>query len=167
MGLMPFFYFWSLALSKFDEKLTEMLTPPVEALGFELLGIEFIRAGKHSTLRIYIDGPDGVTVDSCADVSHQVSAVLDVEEPINTEYNLEVSSPGLDRPLFKEQHYLDIVGQEAAIRLRVPVDNRRNFKGEVIAVENGLVKIKVDGDVFELIIGNIEKGNLVPNFDKG
>ncbi len=66
MGLMPFFYFWSLALSKFDEKLTEMLTPPIEALGFELPGIEFIRAGKHSTLCIYIDGPDGVTADSCA-----------------------------------------------------------------------------------------------------
>lgn len=151
-------------MSKFDEKLTEMLTPPVEALGFELLGIEFVRAGKHSTLRIYIDSPNGINVDDCADVSHQVSAVMDVEDPISTEYNLEVSSPGLDRPLFKEQHYLDIVGQEASVRLRIPMGNRRNFKGEVTAVENGMVKIKVDGEVFELVIGNIEKGNLVPNF---
>lgn len=151
-------------MSKFDEKLTEMLTPPVEALGFELLGIEFVRAGKHSTLRIYIDSPNGINVDDCADVSHQVSAVLDVEDPISTEYNLEVSSPGLDRPLFKEQHYLDIIGQEASVRLRVPMGNRRNFKGEVMAVENGMVTIKVDGEEFELVIGNIEKGNLVPNF---
>ncbi|UAA40000.1 ribosome maturation factor RimP [Paraneptunicella aestuarii] len=152
-------------MSKFDEKLTEMLTPAVEALGFELLGIEFVRAGKHSTLRLFIDGPNGITVDDCADVSHQVSAVLDVEDPITTEYNLEVSSPGMDRPLFKEQHYQAIVGQEAAIRLRVPMGNRRNFKGEILAVENGIVKIQVDGEVFELVFSNIEKGNLVPRFE--
>lgn len=152
-------------MSKFDEKLTEMLTPAVEALGFELLGIEFVRAGKHSTLRLFIDSPNGITVDDCADVSHQVSAVLDVEDPINTEYNLEVSSPGMDRPLFKEQHYQAIVGQEAAIRLRVPMGNRRNFKGEILAVENGIIKIQVDGEVFELVFSNIEKGNLVPRFE--
>ena len=152
-------------MSKFDEKLTDMLTPAVEALGFELLGIEFLRAGKHSTLRVYIDSPDGITVDNCADVSHQVSAVLDVEDPISTEYNLEVSSPGMDRPLFKEKHYLDIVGQEASIRLRIPMGNRRNFKGEIQAVENGIVKIQVDGEVFELVFSNIEKGNLVPRFE--
>jgi len=77
-----------------------MLEAPVEALGFELIGVEFVRAGKHSTLRVYIDHVDGITVDNCADVSLQASAVLDVEDPINTEYNLEVSSPGMDRPLF-------------------------------------------------------------------
>jgi len=153
-----------LALSKFDEKLTEMLTPPVEALGFELLGIEFVRAGKHSTLRVYIDSPNGITVDDCADVSHQVSSVLDVEDPISTEYNLEVSSPGLDRPLFKEQHYQAVIGQTASVRLRIPLDNRRNFKGEVVSVENGTLSIRVDGEEFELVIGNIEKGNLVPGF---
>jgi len=151
-------------LSKFDEKLTEMLTPPVEALGFELLGIEFVRAGKHSTLRVFIDSPNGITVDDCADVSHQVSAVLDVEDPINTEYNLEVSSPGLDRPLFKEQHYQAVIGETVSVRLRIPQGNRRNFKGEVVSVENGALLINVDGEEFELVIGNIEKGNLVPGF---
>lgn len=151
-------------MSKFDEKLTEMLTPPVEALGFELLGIEFVRAGKHSTLRVYIDSPNGITVDDCADVSHQVSAVLDVEDPINTEYNLEVSSPGLDRPLFKEQHYQAVIGETVSVRLRIPQGNRRNFKGEVVSVENGALLINVDGEEFELVIGNIEKGNLVPGF---
>ena len=161
---MPFFYVWSLALSKFDEKLTEMLTPPVEALGFELLGIEFVRAGKHSTLRVYIDSPNGITVDNCADVSHQIGAVLDVEDPIGTEYNLEISSPGLDRPLFKEQHYQAVIGQTVSVRLRMPLDNRRNFKGEAVSVENGTLLISVDGEEFELVIGNIEKGNLVPGF---
>jgi len=153
-----------LALSKFDEKLTEMLTPPVEALGFELLGIEFVRAGKHSTLRVYIDNPNGITVDNCADVSHQIGAVLDVEDPIGTEYNLEISSPGLDRPLFKEQHYQAVIGQTVSVRLRMPLDNRRNFKGEAVSVENGTLLISVDGEEFELVIGNIEKGNLVPGF---
>lgn len=151
-------------MSKFDEKLTEMLTPPVEALGFELLGIEFVRAGKHSTLRVYIDSPNGITVDDCADVSHQVSAVLDVEDPISTEYNLEISSPGLDRPLFKEQHYQAVIGEIVSVRLRVPQGNRRNFKGEVVSVENGTLLINVDGEEFGLVIGNIEKGNLVPGF---
>lgn len=151
-------------MSKFDEKLTEMLTPPVEALGFELLGIEFVRAGKHSTLRVYIDNPNGITVDNCADVSHQIGAVLDVEDPIGTEYNLEISSPGLDRPLFKEQHYQAVIGQTVSVRLRMPLDNRRNFKGEAVSVENGTLLISVDGEEFELVIGNIEKGNLVPGF---
>lgn len=152
-------------MSKFDEKLTELLSPAVEALGFELLGIEFVRAGKHSTLRLYIDSPNGINVDDCADVSHQVSAVLDVEDPINTEYNLEVSSPGMDRPLFKSEHYMAIIGQEASVRLRVPMGNRRNFKGEVLAVDNGKVTIQVDGETFELVVSNIEKGNLVPRFE--
>ena len=83
-------------MAKLEEKLTEMLEPGVEALGFELVGIEFVRAGKHSILRVFIDHENGITVDDCADVSHQVSAILDVEDPISTEYNLEVSSPGMD-----------------------------------------------------------------------
>ena len=151
-------------MSQFHEKLNTLLEPAVEALGFELLGVEFVRAGKHSTLRVFIDHPDGIGVDDCADVSHQVSAVLDVEDPINTEYNLEVSSPGMDRPLFKAAHYEAVVGQTVSIRLRIPQDNRRNFKGEVLSVEGALLKIKVDNEEFELSIDNVEKGNLVPQF---
>ena len=86
-----------------------MLSAPVEALGFELVGIEFIRA-RQSTLRIYIDSDNGINVDDCADVSHQVSAVLDVEDPITVAYNLEVSSPGLDRPMFTAEHYTRYLG---------------------------------------------------------
>ena len=89
LGIMPFFRFWRFGLSKLEQRLSEMLNPAVEALGFELLGVEFVRAGKHSILRVYIDHENGINVDDCADVSHQVSAVLDVEDPINTEYNLE------------------------------------------------------------------------------
>lgn len=151
-------------MSQLEKTLTDMLTPAVEALGFEMVGVEFVRAGKHSTLRIYIDHENGITVDDCADVSHQVSAVLDVEDPISTEYNLEVSSPGMDRPLFKAEHYSAIVGEVVSVRLRVPMDNRRNFKGELVACENGNISVVIDGQTFELAIANIEKGNLVPSF---
>lgn len=151
-------------MSQLEQKLTEMLAAPVEALGFELVGIEFVRAGKHSTLRVYIDHPDGITVEHCAEVSHQVSAVLDVEDPITTEYNLEVSSPGMDRPLFKEQHYLECVGEVVAIRLRMPLGDRRNFKGKLLVCEGGNITVEVDGQSFQLAIANIEKGNLVPSF---
>ncbi len=87
-------------MARLEEKLTEMLEPGVEALGFELVGIEFVRAGKHSILRVFIDHDNGITVDDCADVSHQVSAILDVEDPISTEYNLEVSSRGYGQTAF-------------------------------------------------------------------
>lgn len=142
-----------------------MLSSPVEALGFELVGVEFVRAGKHSIMRVYIDHANGIDVDDCADVSHQVSAILDIEDPINTEYNLEVSSPGMDRPLFKEKHYSEIIGETVSLKLSMPIDGRRNFKGELLSCSNGLIKVKVDKDEFELVIDNIEKGNLVPNFD--
>ena len=97
-------------MAKFEQKMTEMLRPAVEETGLELLGIEFVSAGKHSTLRVYIDHENGITVDNCADVSRQISAILDVEDPISTEYNLEVSSPGLDRPLFEKSHFEAVVG---------------------------------------------------------
>ncbi|MCW8090246.1 ribosome maturation factor RimP [Alteromonas sp. ASW11-130] len=152
-------------MSRLEDKLTEMLEPGVEALGFELVGVEFVRAGKHSILRVFIDHENGITVDDCADVSHQASAILDVEDPINTEYNLEVSSPGMDRPLFKEKHYVASIGEVVQVRTRMPVDNRRNFKGKLLACENGNVSIEVDGQQFQLAVANIEKGNVVPTFD--
>ena len=152
-------------MSQLEQKLTEMLTAPVEALGFEMVGIEFVRAGKHSTMRVYIDHPDGITVDHCAEVSHQVSAVLDVEDPINTGYNLEVSSPGMERPLFKLQHYIDSVGEVVTLRLKMPMGDRRNFKGKLLSEADGMLTIEVDNQEFVLAFANIEKGNVVPTFD--
>ncbi len=152
-------------MSQLEQKLTEMLTAPVAALGFEMVGIEFVRAGKHSTMRVYIDHPDGITVDHCAEVSHQVSAVLDVEDPINTEYNLEVSSPGMERPLFKLQHYIDSVGEVVTLRLKMPMGDRRNFKGKLLSEADGMLTIEVDNQEFVLAFANIEKGNVVPTFD--
>ncbi|MFT6330160.1 MAG: ribosome maturation factor RimP [Bermanella sp.] len=165
MGYMPFFCFWSVNLSQLERKLTEMLIAPVEALGFELVGVEFVRAGKHSILRVFIDHEDGIDVDNCADASHQISAVLDVEDIITAEYNLEVSSPGMDRPLFNSAHYALVVGETITVKLSIPQNGRRNFKGLLLKCENDTILIKVDNDEFSLAIANIEKGNLVPNFD--
>lgn len=153
-------------MSQLEQKLTSMLEPAVEATGFELIGVEFVRAGKHSILRLYIDHPEGITVDDCADVSHQASAILDIEDPISTEYNLEVSSPGADRPLFKEAHYVQCVAEIISLRLKMPmVDNRRNYKGKLLSCDNGTVEIEIDGEIHELAVANIEKANVVPTFD--
>jgi ribosome maturation factor RimP len=142
-----------------------MLQPAVDALGFELLGVEFVRAGNHSTLRVYIDHENGISVDNCADVSHQASAILDVEDPIATEYALEVSSPGVDRPLFTLPHYESVVGEVISVRLNVPQDGRRNFKGELVGIEGDMINVKVDNQEFSLLIDNVAKANLVAKFD--
>lgn len=142
-----------------------MLRPAVEEVGVELLGIEFVSAGKHSILRIFIDHENGIDVDNCAEVSRQVGAILDVEDPISTEYNLEVSSPGLDRPLFTKAHYEAVVGETVNIRLALPLNGRRKFKGKLEAIENDTLIVTVDGQDYELVISNIDKGNLVPNFE--
>jgi ribosome maturation factor RimP len=165
MGYMPFFCFWSVTLSQLERKLTDILIPPVEALGFQMVGVEFVRAGKHSILRVFIDHEDGIDVDDCANASHQISAVLDIEDLITAEYNLEVSSPGMDRPLFNVEHYTLVVGETVTVKLSIPQDGRRNFKGLLLKCENDTIIVKVDNDEFSLAIANIEKGNLVPNFD--
>lgn len=144
--------------------MTEMLRPAVEETGLELLGIEFVSAGKHSTLRVYIDHENGITVDNCADVSRQISAILDVEDPISTEYNLEVSSPGLDRPLFEKSHFEAVVGETVEVKLSIPLNGRRKFKGKLEAVENDSLVVVVDGQDYELMISNVDKANLVPTF---
>ncbi len=122
-----------------ERQLTEMLEAPVVAAGYELVGLEFVRAGQHSTLRIFIDHENGITVEDCAEVSRQVSAVLDVEDPISVVYNLEVSSPGLERPLFKAAHYEQFIGHEVSIVLKMAVGNRRKWKGVIQSIDGETV----------------------------
>lgn len=152
-------------MASLEERLTEMLAPSVEDLGYELVGIEYVRAGKHSTLRVYIDHEDGILVDDCATVSHQVSAIMDVEDPITNEYTLEVSSPGLERPLFTVQQYAAFVGEEVKVQLRMPIQNRRKWKGVITAVEGEIITLTVDGKEERLALSNIQKANIVPKFD--
>lgn len=152
-------------MTNLELRLTEMLQPAVDALGFELLGVEFLRAGNHSTLRVYIDHENGISVDNCADVSHQVGAILDVEDPISTEYSLEVSSPGMDRPLFTVEHFAKVVNETVSVKLNVPQDGRRNFKGTLVEVEGDMININVDNQVFSILIDNVQKAHLVARFD--
>ncbi|RJG51306.1 ribosome maturation factor RimP [Motilimonas pumila] len=148
-----------------EQKLTEMLEPSVEDLGFELVGIDFHSAGNKSVLRIYIDHEDGIFVQNCADVSHQVSAILDVEDPISSEYTLEVSSPGMERPLFKVSQYQEYIGEEVKLQLRMPITNRRKWKGVIAAAEGEIITLEVDGQQESFALSNIQKANIVPKFD--
>ncbi|MDH5785145.1 MAG: ribosome maturation factor RimP [Chromatiales bacterium] len=148
-------------MAQASEKLVAIIEPAVSALGFELLGVEYVPQGRHSLLRIYIDHEDGITVDDCGDVSHQVSAVLDVEDPIRGEYTLEVSSPGLDRPLFTLAHYERFNGHLAEVKVHAPVNGRRKYKGRILGVEGDEVVLEVDGDEYRLAIANIDKANLI------
>ena len=148
-----------------EQRLTEMLTPSVEDLGYELVGIEYIRAGKHSTLRVYIDQEGGIVVDDCAAVSRQVSAIMDVEDPITNEYTLEVSSPGLERPLFSAAHYEAFAGETVKVQLRMPIQNRRRWKGIISSVDGEIICINVDGVEERFALSNIQKANIVPKFD--
>ncbi|KGY13718.1 ribosome maturation protein RimP [Vibrio tubiashii] len=147
-----------------ERQLTEMLEAPVAASGYELVGLEFIRAGEHSTLRIFIDHENGINVEDCAEVSRQVSAVMDVEDPITVAYNLEVSSPGLERPLFKAAHYEQFIGHEVSIVLKMAVGNRRKWKGVIHSVDGETISVTVEGNQEEFALSNISKANLIPKF---
>ena len=132
-------------MATLEQKLQEMLQGAVEDLGCELWGIECQRAGRFMTVRLFIDKDGGVGVDDCADVSRQVSAILDVEDPIADKYNLEVSSPGLDRPLFTLEQFQRYVGEDIAVHLRIPVLDRRKWQGKLEKIENDMLTLIVDG----------------------
>lgn len=151
-------------MAKVDE-LKALLEPVVTGLGYQFWGVEYIARGKHSLLRVYIDHEDGINVDQCAEVSHQVSAVMDVEDPISQNYTLEVSSPGMDRPLFTLEQFAAYVGQRIDVRLRAPFEGRRKFKGVLTAIEDGDICITLDGSDYLLPLESIEMARLVPNFD--
>ena len=151
-------------MATLEQNLQEMLQGAVEDLGCELWGIECQRASRFMTVRLFIDKEGGVTVDDCADVSRQVSAILDVEDPIADKYNLEVSSPGLDRPLFTLPQFERYIGQDIAVNLRIPVMERRKWQGKLERIENDMVILIVDGQEQVLVFGNIQKANVVAKF---
>jgi len=139
--------------------LNGLLETTVTGMGYELVGVE--RPAKGGLLRIYIDKPDGVSVDDCAVVSRQLSRVLTVE---NVSYDrLEVSSPGLDRLLKKERDFARFAGQKARVKMRLPVDGQRNFTGVLREAGAGKVQLEVDGRVLSLELNDIETARLVPN----
>ncbi|MCP8465427.1 ribosome maturation factor RimP [Pseudomonas sp. ZM23] len=147
------------------EQLQALLAPVVEALGYECWGLEFISQGRHSLLRVYIDRPEGILIDDCEVVSHQVSGILDVEDPISGEYTLEVSSPGMDRPLFTLEQFARYVGEQVKIKLRTPFERRRNFQGILRGVEEQDVVVLVDDHEYLLPVDSIDKANIIPRFE--
>ncbi|GIZ12279.1 ribosome maturation factor RimP [Pseudomonas sp. NCCP-436] len=147
------------------EQLQALLAPVIEALGYECWGIEFLSQGRHSLLRVYIDKVDGILIDDCEIVSRQLSGVLDVEDPISSEYTLEVSSPGMDRPLFTLEQFGRHAGEQVKIRLRSPFEGRRNFQGLLRGVEEQDVVVQVDDHEYLLPVDLIDKANIIPRFD--
>ncbi|AOF54370.1 ribosome maturation factor RimP [Rodentibacter caecimuris] len=151
-------------MATLEQNLQEILQSSIEDLGCELWGIECQRAGRFMTVRIFIDKNGGVTIDDCADVSRQVSAILDVEDPIADKYNLEVSSPGLDRPLFTLAQYKRYLGEEILIHLRIPMMERRKWQGKLARIENDMLILKVDDQEHTFVFGNIQKANVIAKF---
>lgn len=147
------------------EKLITLLEPTLEAMGYELVELEARTNPKNGLIRIYIDKPGGVGLEDCERVSHQVSGVLDVEDPMPGEYSLEVSSPGLDRPLRTAQHFADAVGSKVKLELQAPLaDGRWRFTGTLTAAVDGQLTLDVDGTPVRLDAAALKRARIVPEF---
>jgi ribosome maturation factor RimP len=153
-------------LSAKIKQLEDILRPVVEGLGYEYWGIEFRTRGHESLLRLFIDDVEkGIGIEDCEKVSRQVSSVMDVEDPIQSEYTLEVSSPGMDRPLFELAQYQAFVGHKVQIRLRMAFEGRRKFQGLLNGIEGDEVIVVVDDHEYLLPFDSIDKANIVPVFE--
>jgi len=145
------------------DQLIRQLEPVIESAGFELVELEFSPVSRRALLRVFIDRTDGehVTLDDCERASRAVSAVLDAADPIERAYELEVSSPGFDRPLRTREHFERFLGSEARVELGAPVDGRKRFRGLLKAVEGDELLMEVDGREWRLPLGQVEKARLV------
>ena len=143
----------------------EMLESAINSLGYELVGVEY-RSGGHGggLLRVYIDSEQGISVDDCQTVSYQVSGILDVNDPIPGHYTLEVSSPGMDRLLFRPDDYRRFAGSLVKLRRAWPVDGRRKFKGRLQGLDDGNVLLELDGEQVSLPLDQVEQARLVPEY---
>lgn len=151
-------------MSRRTDGINALLAPVIEAMGYEFWGLDYIQ-GRGAVLRIFIDHENGISVDDCAAVSHQVSGVLDVEDPISGEYNLEVSSPGMDRPLYTLEQFERYVGEEVQLRLLAPVAGKRRLKALLEAVEGEELVVKTGAEVLRVPFAQVDRANLVPTFD--
>jgi len=144
--------------------LRKLLEPGVSAMGFELVDVELAGSHHKPTLRVYIDSPAGVTVNNCADVSRQLSALLDVEDPLPGHYTLEVSSPGLDRPLVRPDDFRRFIGETIKVKMHQPILGRKNFAGRLLEVATDHVVVEVDKEHYDLAFEGMERARLVPQF---
>ena len=143
------------------ERIQALLEPSITGLGYEFVGLELIR-GRGQLLRIYIDREGGVGLDDCEYVSREVGALLDVHDPMKGAYTLEVSSPGLDRPLFTPEHFERFSGRRARLTLNAPQDGRRKFDGSILGVDGDVLRFEQDGREVRLLFADIHRANLVP-----
>ncbi len=144
------------------DELQVLLEPTIERLGYELTDLDVRLSGKGGLLRLTIDKPDGIDLDDCEKVSHAVSALLDVEDPVPGEYNLEVSSPGLDRKLTKVEHFQRFEGETLKVTMRFPMDGRRRFRGTLVSSDDENIVVEVDGETYSLPLATIDTARLVP-----
>jgi ribosome maturation factor RimP len=149
-------------MQSLPEKLRGLIGPVVSAMGYDLVGIEYRKQGRSGLLRVYIDHERGITLDDCSAVSHQVSGVLDVDDPIVEHYDLEISSPGLDRPLFSQADFEQFTGHEAKVSLHGKLDGRRRFTGVLRGVEGDTLLMEVEGAQVRLPLDQIDSARLVP-----
>lgn len=154
-----------------QDDLTRLIRPAIEAMGLEFVGMEYLSNPKNRLVRIYIDRePEGISVEDCADVSNEVSALLDVEDPLSGHYSLEVSSPGIERPLFEPAHYRRFIGERAKLQLFAPRENssgnRRKLTGLIAQVDDERVVMEVDGKRMAVDFADIRRANLKPDMDQ-
>ena len=143
------------------DELAKLLEPAVERLGYEMIDLE-VRTGGNGLVRLYIDKPQGVDLDDCEKVSLAVSALLDVEDPVPGNYNLEVSSPGLDRKLTKVEHFQRFTGETVKVQMRFPIEGRRRFRGTLVSSDDENIVVEVDGESHSLPLKTIDTARLVP-----
>lgn len=144
------------------DELAKLLEPTVERLGYELADLEVRLGGKGGLIRVFIDKPDGIDLDDCEKVSLAVSALLDVEDPVPGNYNLEVSSPGLDRKLTKVEHFQRFEGEIVKVQMRFPIEGRRRFRGTLVSSDDENIVVDVDGESHSLPLKTIDTARLVP-----
>ena len=152
-------------MTKKERELETLLSPTVTALGLRVWGIEYLGQGKHSVLRIYIDRNEGVTIEDCEAVSKQVSEVLDVEGTLTSSYTLEVSSPGMDRLLFKPEQYAESIGETVDVRLNYPFEGRRRVVGALTGLENDEVVVQAEDSEYQIPLSNVQRARIVPRFE--
>ncbi len=146
------------------EKIREWTEAVCRDCQVELFDVEFVGSGKHRVVRIYIDKPEGVRVDECARVSRELSTLMDVEDPLSGAYRLEVSSPGLDRPIRLGGEAEQMIGKMVKIKTKRDIDDRRKFTGRLVAVKSDLWFVSVDGHEYEIPEGLVEKANMIYEF---
>ena len=144
------------------DELAKLLEPTVERLGYELADLEVRLGSKGGMVRVFIDKPEGIDLDDCEKVSLAVSAVLDVEDPVPGNYNLEVSSPGLDRKLTKVEHFQRFEGETVNVKMRFPIEGRRRFRGTLVSSDDENIVVEVDGESHSLPLKTIDTARLVP-----